>query len=74
MGIYLLIGFITLLFLVQDWDSFFNGLLEGKWEIEESNPHIPSSLITAGLVVTTLLMFIFWPLTVMYLIYKLTEY
>ena len=73
MLIYLIVGVVVILFLVQDMDEFFVGLKMSGDKMHEEMPHIPKSLISAGLSFVTLLLWVVWPITVTYLIYKINN-
>jgi hypothetical protein len=73
MLIYLIVGVIAILFLVQDMDEFFVGLKMSGDKVHEDMPHIPRNVISAGLALITILLWLAWPITVMYLIYKINN-
>tara|TARA_B100000287_G_scaffold382936_1_gene388406 strand:- start:286 stop:507 length:222 start_codon:yes stop_codon:yes gene_type:complete len=73
MGTYLFIGFIVILFIVNDIEEFISGLVSGREELQEQFPDMPSSFITFGLCFISILFIVLWPVTVIYLMFKLTE-
>ena len=68
MTIYLIIGIIVLMLIIQDMDQFFQGLHQSQKDVGEQFPHLSPTTIRIVMALTCVFMLLVWPIFAMYLI------